>query len=242
MNEKLNSEVLDLVGDILTPSVFCHSLQLTCRRGLRGTRGNWCTAQVSTEAAWRLCTGIRLDWTGPCSWSSKTCTKRFASFSSLHAFFFFFTKTITNAPLTSHLVRFRCLGLFLQIHSESVNPAMAQEKPFCSASTLTSRWDWKSLCQDIRAMKRLNGRVTVLCVFTGVQMERPEHLLHQRWLRISPDWWRRVSSFSLLQWQNATSYSDKLRSMCWLQQRKVWIKNLSCGSRFFFIRAWKIWQ
>lgn len=37
-----------------------------------------------------------------------------------------------------------------------------------------------------------------LRVFTGVQMERREHLLCQRWPRISADWWRRVSSFSLL--------------------------------------------
>lgn len=34
---------------------------------------------------------------------------------------------------------FRCLGLFLPIHSESANPATAQEKPFSSASTPTSR-------------------------------------------------------------------------------------------------------
>lgn len=33
----------------------------------------------------------------------------------------------------------RCLGLFLLIHSKSVNTATAQEKPSCSASTLSSR-------------------------------------------------------------------------------------------------------
>lgn len=65
---------------------------------------------------------------------------------TLSLFFFFWQKSVTNLLLTSRLGRFRCLGLFLQIHSESVNPAMAQEKPFYSASTLTSRWDWNSLC------------------------------------------------------------------------------------------------
>lgn len=52
---------------------------------------------------------------------------------------FFKQRIVADLLLTSRLGCFRCLGLFRQIPSESVNPAMAQEKPFYSASTLTSR-------------------------------------------------------------------------------------------------------
>lgn len=81
---------------------------------------------------------------------------------NLFFFLFFPDKKCQDLLLTSHLGLFRCLGLFLQIHSESVNPAMAQEKPFYSASTPTSRWDWNSLWHNVRAKKRLNAIFTLV--------------------------------------------------------------------------------
>lgn len=84
MNEWIGSS---WTFSILTPNVFCHSLRLTCQQGLRATRGSWCTARVSTGAAWRHCTGRWLDWTAPSSWSSKTCTKRFVLSCSSEPFF-----------------------------------------------------------------------------------------------------------------------------------------------------------
>lgn len=75
--------------------------------------------------------------------------------------FFFppFDKPTTDPLLTSDLWTSRCLGLFLLIHSESVNPAMAREKPFYSTSTLTSRWSWNSflspyfICHYLRVIR-----------------------------------------------------------------------------------------
>lgn len=53
--------------------------------------------------------------------------------------------TPINSTSVSYITRclghFRCLGLFLPIHSKSVNTAMAPEKPSCSASTLTFRYE-----------------------------------------------------------------------------------------------------
>lgn len=83
MNQMDSLVFTDLVGYILTQSFLHDSFHPTCRQGLRAIRGNWCTARQSMGVAWRLCTGRWLDWTALCSWSSKTCIKRFTPFSEL---------------------------------------------------------------------------------------------------------------------------------------------------------------
>lgn len=65
-------------------------------------------------AAWRLCTGRWQVWTAPCSWSSKTCTKRFLAFSYRWDFLFFpLLINKCNQPLTDlWSLNFQVFGAF----------------------------------------------------------------------------------------------------------------------------------